>query len=136
MKMTIRTSFVLGAVFVVILAAIPVAAHHSFAAQYDGQKRATFTGPVTKIDWINPHARFFVDVKDATSGKVTNWEIELSAPAMLMRRGWSQNSLKIGQVVTVNVSLAKNGAPIANASTVTLADGKRLFAGSSEGDAS
>jgi hypothetical protein len=108
-------------------------AHHSFAAQYDRNKPATLTGPVTKIDWINPHARFFMDVKDAT-GKTANWEIELAAPAMLIRRGWSRTSLKVGETVTVNGSLAKDGSNLLNASSVTLSDGKKVFAGSSGGD--
>ena len=108
-------------------------AHHSFAAQYDRNKPTTLTGPVTKIDWINPHARFFMDVKDA-SGKVSNWEVELAAPAMLLRRGWTRNSLKVGENVTVNGSLAKDGSNLANATAVTLSDGKKVFAGSSGGD--
>ena len=108
-------------------------AHHSFAAQYDRNKPTTLTGPVTKVDWINPHARIFMNVTDA-SGKVTNWEIELAAPAMLLRRGWTRNSLKVGEVVTVNGSLAKDGSSLANATNVTLSDGKKVFAGSSGGD--
>ena len=129
-------SFVLAAGFgliVTIISSGTVLAHHSFAAQYDRSKQTTLTGPVTKIDWINPHARFFMDVKDA-SGKVSNWEIELAAPAMLMRRGWSRNAIKIGEPVTVNGSLAKDGSNLANATTVTLSDGKKVFAGSSGGD--
>lgn len=129
-----KTRFsILAAGFGLILSAVPSAAHHSFAAQYDRSKPTTLTGPVTKVDWINPHARFFMDVKDA-SGKVVKWEIELSAPAMLMRRGWTRNSLKIGEPVTVTGSLAKDGSHLANASAVTLSDGKRVFAGSSGGD--
>jgi hypothetical protein len=108
-------------------------AHHSFAAQYDRNKPATITGPVTKVDWINPHARFFVDSKDA-AGKVVNWEVELAAPAMLLRRGWTRNSLKVGEAVTVAGSLAKDGSNLLNATTVTLSDGKKVFAGSSGGD--
>jgi hypothetical protein len=131
--MKMKFSFVLAAAFGLILAAIPVVAHHSFAAQFDRNKPTTLTGPVTKVDWINPHARFFIDVKDA-AGKVVNWEIELSAPAMLMRRGWTQKSLKIGDSVTVNGSLSKDGSNVANATTVTLANGTRVFAGSSGGD--
>jgi hypothetical protein len=115
-----------------ISAAIPVAAHHSFAAQYDGQKRKTLNGPVTKVDWINPHARFFVNVTE--NGKVTNWEVELGAPAMLMRRGWTRNSLQVGAMVTVAGSLAKDGSSMLNASTVTLADGKRVFSAASSGE--
>ena len=113
--------------------AVTVVAHHSFAAQYDRNKPKTLNGPITKIDWINPHARFFMDVKDE-SGKVANWEIELSAPAMLLRRGWTRNSIKVGEAITVNGSLAKDGSNLLNATTVTLADGKRVFAGSSGGD--
>jgi hypothetical protein len=108
-------------------------AHHSFTAQYDRNKQAALTGPVTKIEWINPHARFFMDVKDS-SGKIVNWEVELAPPAMLIRRGWTRNDLKIGENVTVNGSLAKDGSNLVNATTVTLTDGKKVFAGSSGGD--
>jgi hypothetical protein len=116
-----------------IVSAVPVVAHHSFAAQYDRNKPITLSGPVTRLDWINPHGRLFMDVKDA-SGKVINWEIELGAPAILMRNGWKRNALPIGSVVTVAGYLAKDGSHLANASTVTMADGKRVFAGSSAGD--
>jgi len=125
-------ALVLGTVLCsLMLAAVQLAAHHSFAAQYDRNKQATLTGPVTKIDWINPHARIFMDVTDEKTGKVVNWEVELSAPAMLMRRGWTKAAVPIGKAVTVNGSLAKDGSNLINASTVTLADGKRVFAGSS-----
>jgi hypothetical protein len=132
--MRISCSFVFAFIFALATAAVPSDAHHSFAAQYDRSKPITLTGPVTKLDWINPHARIFVDAKD-TSGKVVNWEIELGAPAILMRNGWTRNAIKIGETVTVNGSLAKDGSSLANATTVTLADGKRVFAGSSGGDA-
>ena len=115
------------------LAATPLIAHHSFAAQYDRAKQATLTGPVVRVDWINPHARFFLEVKD-TAGKTTRWEVELSAPAMLMRRGWTSTYLKVGEEITVNGSLAKDGSNMINASTVKLSNGKQVFAGSS-GDA-
>ncbi len=113
-----------------IWSAAPVLGHHSFAAQYDRSKPATLTGPVTKLDWINPHARFFMTVTDA-AGKVATWEVELGPPAILMRSGWTRNSLPVGQPVTVNGSLAKDGSNLLNASSVVLSNGKRVFAGSS-----
>ena len=125
--------FILAMGILSTLSAVPALAHHSFAAQYDRSKPITLTGPVKQVDWINPHARFFLEVKDA-SGKTAVWEIELGAPAMLMRNGWTRSSLKIGETVTVNGSLAKDGSKLANATTVTLSDGKRVFAGSSGGD--
>ncbi|HLI83536.1 MAG TPA: DUF6152 family protein [Bryobacteraceae bacterium] len=111
------------------IAAVPALAHHSFAAEYDSAKPITLTGTVTKVEWMNPHARFYIDVKDQ-SGKVTNWELELGSPNGLMRRGWTRNSLKEGDIVTVNGSLAKDGSNLANARTVKLADGRQVFAGS------
>lgn len=110
------------------VAAVPALAHHSFAAEYDAQKPVTLTGTVTKVEWMNPHARFYIDVKD-DSGKVTNWELELGSPNGLMRRGWTRHSMKEGDKVTVNGSLAKDGSNLANARTVKLADGRQLFAG-------
>ena len=112
-------------------AAAPLIAHHSVAAQFDRTKQVTLTGPVMKLDWINPHARLLMDVKDA-EGKVTRWEVELSAPAMLMRRGWNRNALPIGGSVTVSGPSAKDGSKMIYASSVTLSDGKRVFSGSPE----
>jgi Family of unknown function (DUF6152) len=116
--------------------AIPALAHHSFAAEYDSAKPVTLTGTVTKVEWMNPHARFYLDVKDET-GKVANWEFELGSPNGLMRRGWTRNSLKEGDTVTVSGSLAKDGSKLANARTVKLSDGREVFAGSASetGDA-
>ena len=116
--------------------AIPALAHHSFAAEYDSAKPVTLTGTVTKVEWMNPHARFYLDVKDE-GGKVTNWEFELGSPNGLMRRGWTRNSLKEGDTVTVSGSLAKDGSKLANARTVKLGDGREVFAGSASetGDA-
>jgi hypothetical protein len=116
-----------------LLAAMPALAHHSFAAEYDAAKPVTLKGTVTKVEWMNPHARFYIDVKD-DAGTVTNWEFELGSPNGLMRAGWTRNSLKQGDAVSVNGSLAKDGSHLANARTVTLADGRKVFAGSSENE--
>ena len=112
-------------------AALPVLAHHSFAAEYDSTKPVTLKGAVTKVEWMNPHARFYVDVKD-DAGKVTNWELELGSPNGLMRRGWTRNSMKPGDAIIVEGYLAKDGSKLANARQVSLTDGRKLFAGSSD----
>jgi len=128
--MKTRHLFVFAAGFSLVLGAIPVLAHHSFAAQYDRAKPTKITGPVSRIEWINPHARFYMDVKDANN-KAANWEVELGSLAGLLRRGWSRTSLKIGDMVTVDGFLAKDGSNLANATTVTLSDGRKVLTGSS-----
>jgi hypothetical protein len=128
--MKIRFGFALAALVCVAGAVLPVLAHHSFAAEFDRAKPVTLTGTVTKVEWANPHARFYIDVKD-DKGKVNNWDMELASPNGLMRRGWTRNSLKVGDVVTVTGWAAKNAPYVGNTSAVTLADGKKVFAGSS-----
>jgi hypothetical protein len=91
-------------------------------------------GTVSKVEWMNPHARFYVDVKDE-KGATINWNLELASPNVLVRNGWTRNSLKVGDEVTVEGSRAKDGSNMANARVVKLADGRRVFAGSSGGDA-
>ncbi|HEY2842894.1 MAG TPA: DUF6152 family protein [Bryobacteraceae bacterium] len=114
-----------------LLCTVPMMAHHSFAAEYDSAKPVTLTGTVTKVEWMNPHARFYIDVKDE-KGEMNNWELELGSPNGLMRQGWTRNSLKKGDQVSITGSLAKDGSKLANARTVKLADGRQVFAGSSE----
>lgn len=114
---------------VALLVPVGALAHHSFAAEYDTKKPVTLKGVVTKVEWTNPHARFYIDVKDE-SGAMVNWNLELASPNVLVRNGWSRHSLKEGDMVTVEGSQAKDGSQMANARTVILADGKKVFAGS------
>jgi len=116
-----------------VVASASAIAHHSFAAEYDANKPITLKGAVTKIEWTNPHARFYMDVKD-DKGTVTNWNLELASPNVLTRQGWTRKSLEVGDQITVEGSLAKDGSKMANARIVTLGNGKRIFAGSSGGD--
>ena len=122
-----KASFASLVAGVVLLAPVAALAHHSFAAEYDVKKPVTLKGVVTKVEWTNPHARFYLDVKDE-SGKVVNWNLELASPNVLVRQGWNRHSLKVGDEVTVSGSQAKDGSEMANARTVTLADGRKVFA--------
>jgi DNA/RNA endonuclease YhcR with UshA esterase domain len=122
-----KASFAFLIAGIALLAPAAALAHHSFAAEYDVKKPVTLKGTVTNVEWTNPHARFYLDVKDE-SGKVTNWNLELASPNVLVRQGWSRHSLKVGDTVTVEGSQAKDGSQMANARTVMLADGKKVFA--------
>ena len=109
-----------------------VSAHHSFAAEFDAGKPVNISGAVTKVEWMNPHVWFYMDVKDS-SGKASNWGVEMGSPNGLMRTGWSRNSMKPGDVVKVDGSRAKDDSNNANARSVTLAaTGQKLFASSSQ----
>jgi hypothetical protein len=130
MKTYQRYSMALGTFF---CAVAPVLAHHSFAAEYDASQQLKVTGTVTKFEWMNPHARFYLDVKNA-DGTVTNWNFELGPVNILARNGWRRDSLKVGDQVSVVANPAKDASKTANARTVTFGDGRRVFAGSSAPD--
>lgn len=120
-------------VFSLLVATLPSWAHHSFAAQFDRSKPITLKGTVTKVEWTNPHIYFYVDVKEA-NGITVNWSVEGGAPNALYRSGWRKDSLKVGDEVTVDGWLAKDGSKLANMREVVLADGKRVFGASSAGE--
>ena len=132
-----RTKLLVAATAIALLpAAAPVAAHHSFAAEFDASKPFKLTGVVTKVEWQNPHTIFYLDITDERTKKVTNWSFEMGSPNGLMRNGWTRNTLKIGDVVTVEGSLARDGSSYGNARAVVLTStGKRLFAASSQTEA-
>ncbi len=115
-----------------LLAPMTALAHHSFDAEFDRNKPVTLKGSVTRVDWGNPHIWVFIDVKDA-AGKVENWGVEGGAPNALFRNGWRKDSLKVGDIVTVEGFRGRDGSNRANANRVTLPDGRRVFAGSSAG---
>ena len=115
-----------------LMTAVPVVAHHSFAAEYDAAKPIKLTGTVTKIEWTNPHCFFYIDVKNE-SGKVETWALELGNPNALLRNGWTPKSVKIGDEVSVEGTRAKDGSLLGNArSMILISTGQRLFAGSSQ----
>ena len=126
------TAFLVTAVMALL--AQPSIAHHSFAAEFDANAPIELTGTVTKVEWANPHTYFYMDVT-SPKGDVENWAMEMGSPNGLMRRGWTRDSMKIGDVVTVTGSRAKDGSPKGNARSVVLSTGKKLFAGSSQDSA-
>ena len=128
MKISTKT---LLALLVAASAAGTAIAHHSFAAEFDAAKKLKLTGTVTKVQWRNPHTYFYVDVK-GEDGEIHNWAMELGSPNVLMRRGWTRDSLKIGDQVTIEGARARDNSFKGNATSVVMADGKRMFNGSAE----
>jgi hypothetical protein len=131
------TSIGLVAICAICLAAaLPARAHHSFPAQYDASKTVTLTGTVTSVEWTNPHIFIYIDVPDEESGDVVSWALELGGPNALLRLGWKRDSIQPDDVITVEGSLARDGSPLANATTIVMtATGQRMLAGSSQAEA-
>ena len=127
-------SLVIAFVAAIIPAALSVDAHHSFAAEFDINKPIKMTGTITEMRWSNPHSWVYIDVKEE-GGKVVNWALEMQPANALYRRGWRPTDLPVGTVVTVEAWASRNGSPTANTNTITLPDGRRLFAGSPTGEA-
>jgi hypothetical protein len=117
-----------GLAFGLLLAVAPLLAHHSFSSVFDQEKAVTLTGVVTKVDWMNPHTYFYIDVKDENS-KVVNWGCESGPPGMLTRNGWKKDTLKIGDQVKVEGYAAKDGSHLASARQIVLSDGRKVLAG-------
>ena len=137
MKLGTSASLALGLCILGILGvAAPLHAHHSFAAQYDAEKTITLTGKVTKVEWMNPHVYFYIDVTDPDTKAVTPWSLEIGGgPNSLIRQGWTKDSLQTDDIVTVEGWLARDGSKLANARSVVLAaSGKKLFSGTNPGN--
>jgi hypothetical protein len=120
-----RTTLCVLAAVALLALGLPAQAHHSGAAVFDSNKKIDLSGVVTRVEWVNPHAHFYIDVKDA-SGKVTNWNLELASPSILVRNGWKRNSIKEGDMVTVTGSRARDNSNFGIAQTIVFPDGHKL----------
>jgi len=126
-----KTKLAILAAVAVLASSVALFAHHAFSAEYDAKKPVKVTGTVKKVEWMNPHIWFYVDVKDE-SGKVTTWGFSGGPPGMLMRRGITKDVLKVGDIIKVEGFLAKDGSNNASGGNVTFADGRKVFAGAAE----
>ncbi len=126
-----KTKLVCCMAGLLVAAALPLLAHHSFAAEYDANAKLTLKGTVTKVDWMNPHIWVYLDAKDE-SGKMIHWQCEGGPPNTLTRNGWTKDALKIGDEVTIEGFRAKDGTNTCNSRSVTLPDGRKVFAGSAD----
>jgi len=131
--MNLRSWTILATGLCLMTSAVSALAHHSFAAEFDRNKPVTLKGTVTKVEWANPHARFYIDVKD-DKGAVTNWNLELASPNVLVRNGWTRHSLKEGDKVTVSGLRAKDNSNVGHANTIKFPDGRELNFGSGTGN--
>jgi hypothetical protein len=129
-----RTICGIAIIAAVLAAAVPAVAHHSFTSEFDQNKPIKLTGKVTVMKWSNPHGWIYIDVA-GPDGKVVNWALETGGANALIRRGWRKEDLPSGTVLVVSGWQARNGSPTANVNSITFPDGKRLFAGSSNGAA-
>ena len=127
MRTKLFAAFILA---VTLAAAVPAWAHHAFAAEFDEKKPIKLQGQVTKMEWINPHSWIHIDVKDA-EGKTTQWMIEGGSPNIMLRRGFTKNSLLPGTTIIIEGFVAKNGTNRANGNSITFSDGRKLFVGGS-----
>lgn len=125
-----KTGFLVAVAGILLSAAAPLLAHHAFSAEFDQSKPIKLSGEITKLEWTNPHAWLFIDVK-GPDGKVVTWRLEMGAPIALLRAGWSRDDIKPGTAVTISGFLARAGGPVGNAFQVRLPDGRDLFAASS-----